>query len=133
MLYMDTKVIDLRIQWAFVDTKEIDAVVESLKEKYMIKEWYTENDIYDQAIINALESKSEVGWAFSWWWSGNWDDEDLINQAIQIIAETRKASTTMIQRKLWIWFARAARIMDTLEERGIVWPQDWARWRDIFI
>ena len=131
MLYMDTKITDLRIQWAFVDTKEIDTVVEHLKRKYMI--WLTEDDVYNQEIINALESKSEVWWAFSWWWSGNWDDEDLINQAIQIIAETRKASTTMIQRKLWIWFARAARIMDTLEERGIVWPQDWARWRDIFI
>ena len=131
MLYMDTKITDLRIQWAFVDTKEIDTVVEHLKRKYMT--WLTEDDVYNQDIINALESKSEVWWAFSWWWSGNGDDEDLINQAIQIISETRKASTTMIQRKLWIWFARAARIMDTLEERGIVWPQDWARWRDIFI
>ena len=131
MLYMDTKITDLRIQWAFVDTKEIDAVVDHLKQKYMVG--LTEDDVYNQDIINALESKSEVWWAFSWWWTGNWDDEDLINQAIQIIAETRKASTTMIQRKLWIWFARAARIMDTLEERGIIWPQDWARWRDIFI
>ena len=131
MLYMDTKIMDLRIQWAFVDTKEIDAVVDHLKRKYMA--WLTEEDVYNQEIINALESKSEIGWSFSWWWNGNGDDEDLINQAMQIIAETRKASTTMIQRKLWIWFARAARIMDTLEERGIVWPQDWARWRDIFI
>ena len=131
MLYMDAKITDLRVQWAFVDTKEIDAVVEHLKQKYMV--WLSEDDVYNQEIINALESKAETWWAFSWWWSGNWDDEDLINQAIQIIAETRKASTTMIQRKLWIWFARAARIMDTLEERGIVWPQDWARWRDIFI
>ena len=131
MLYMDTKITDLRIQWAFVDTKEIDTVVEHLKQKYMVG--LTEEDVYNQDIINALESKSEVWWTFSWWWSGNWDDEDLINQAIQIIMETRKASTTMIQRKLWIWFARAARIMDTLEERGIVWPQDWARGRDIFI
>jgi S-DNA-T family DNA segregation ATPase FtsK/SpoIIIE len=131
MLYMDAKITDLRIQWAFVDTKEIDAVVESLKRKYMV--WLTENDVYNQEIIDALESKSEIWWSFSWWGSGNWDDEDLINQAMQIIAETRKASTTMIQRKLWIWFARAARIMDTLEERWIVWPQDWARWRDIFI
>ena len=131
MLYMDAKITDLRVQWAFVDTKEIDAVVEQLKHKYMV--WLTEDDVYNQEIINALESKAETWWAFSWWWSGNGDDEDLINQAIQIISETRKASTTMIQRKLWIWFARAARIMDTLEERGIVWPQDWARWRDIFI
>ena len=131
MLYMDAKITDLRVQWAYVDTKEIDAVVEYLKQKYMV--WLTEDDVYNQEIINALESKSETWWAFYWWWSWNWDDEDLINQAMQIIAETRKASTTMIQRKLWIWFARAARIMDTLEERGIVWPQDWARWRDIFI
>lgn len=131
MLYMDTKITDLRVQWAFVDTKEIDTIVEHLKQKYMVG--LTEDDVYNQEIINALESKSESSWAFSWWWSGNGDDEDLINQAIQIISETRKASTTMIQRKLWIWFARAARIMDTLEERGIVWPQDWARWRDIFI
>ena len=131
MLYMDAKITDLRVQWAFVDTKEIDAVVEHLKQKYMV--WLTEDDVYNQEIINALESKTETWWAFYWWWAWNWDDEDLINQAIQIIAETRKASTTMIQRKLWIWFARAARIMDTLEERGIVWPQDWARWRDIFI
>ncbi len=131
MLYMDTKITDLRVQWAFVDTKEIDTVVEHLKQKYMVG--LTEDDVYNQEIINALESKAETWWAFSWWWSGNWDDEDLINQAIQIISETRKASTTMIQRKLWIWFARAARIMDTLEERWIVWPQDWARWRDIFI
>ena len=132
MLYMDTKITDLRVQWAFVDTKEIDTIVEHLKQKYMV--WLTEDDVYNQEIINALESKSESSWAFSGWsGGGNWDDEDLINQAIQIISETRKASTTMIQRKLWIWFARAARIMDTLEERGIVWPQDWARWRDIFI
>jgi len=130
MLYMDTKITDLRVQWAFVDTKEIETVVDHLKEKYM--QWLTEDDVYNQEIISALESKAETWWTFSWW-SWNGDDEDLIEQAIQIISETRKASTTMIQRKLWIWFARAARIMDTLEERWIVWPQDWARWRDIFI
>ena len=94
--------------------------------------WLTEDDIYNSEITSALESKAEIWWTFSgWWWSG--DDEHLINQAIQVISETRKASTTMIQRKLWIWFARAARIMDTLEERWIVWPQDWPRGRDIFI
>ncbi len=130
MLYMDTKITDLRVQGAFVDTREIETVVDHLKEKYM--QWLTEDDVYNQEIISALESKVETWWTFSWWnWNG--DDEDLIEQAIQIISETRKASTTMIQRKLWIWFARAARIMDTLEERWIVGPQDWARWRDIFI
>ena len=63
MLYMDAKITDLRIQWAFVDTKEIDAVVEHLKRKYMV--WLTEDDVYNSEIINALESKTEVWWAFS--------------------------------------------------------------------
>lgn len=132
MLYLDTKVTDLRVQAAFVDTKEIESVVESLKNKYM--QWLSEDDVYSQEIINALESKNEW-WTFisTWGWSWSWWDEELIEQAIQIISETRKASTTMIQRKLWIWFARAARIMDTLEERWYVWPQEWAKWRDIFI
>lgn len=131
MLYMDTKITDLRVQGAYVDTREIDAVVEHLKNKYM--QWLTEEDVYNQEIINTLESKAEIWGAFSWWGWWAWDDEELINQAIQIISETRKASTTMIQRKLWIWFARAARIMDTLEERWLVGPVDGARWRDIFI
>ena len=65
---------------------------------------------------------------------GSWgDDEELIQQAIQVIAQTRKASATLLQRKLNVWFARAARIMDQLEERGIVWPQDGAKPREIFI
>jgi S-DNA-T family DNA segregation ATPase FtsK/SpoIIIE len=57
----------------------------------------------------------------------------LIDQAIQVIAETRKASATLLQRKLWVGFARAARIMDILEERGIIWPAEGAKPRDIFL
>lgn len=60
-------------------------------------------------------------------------DDELIKQAIRIISETRKASATLLQRQLWIWFARAAKLMDTLEERGVIGPQDGAKPRDIFI
>jgi DNA segregation ATPase FtsK/SpoIIIE-like protein len=92
----------------------------------------TEDDIYNPEIVAALESKLETAkWAFWWWDAGN--DEDLINQAIQVIAETRKASATLLQRKLNVWFARAARIMDALEERWIIGPQEGAKPRDIFI
>ena len=66
--------------------------------------------------------------------SGGGDDDDaLVEQAIQVISQTRKASATLLQRKLGIGFARAARIMDILEERGIIGPQDGAKPRDIFI
>ncbi|USN57154.1 MAG: hypothetical protein H6766_01430 [Candidatus Peribacteria bacterium] len=48
---------------------------------------------------------------------GGGSDEDLVEEAIKIIAETRKASATLLQRKLNVGFARAARILDTLEEK----------------
>ena len=129
MLYMDPSTkFPIRIQAPFISTEEIDKIVTSLKNKYMKD--LTEEDIYNPEILRALEDKPEVAWnSFSW--SG--DDDELVEQAIEIIMETRKASTTMLQRKLWIWFWRAWRIMDILEERGIVWPQEWARPREILI
>jgi S-DNA-T family DNA segregation ATPase FtsK/SpoIIIE len=56
-----------------------------------------------------------------------------VEQAIQVIGQTRKASATLLQRKLNIGFARAARVMDILEEKGLIGPQDGAKPRDIFI
>ena len=131
MLYMDPSTkFPIRIQAPFVSTEEIDSVVAQLRNKYMV--WLTEDDIYNPEIIAALESKVETAWSsFSGW--DAWNDEDLVNQAIAIISETRKASATLLQRKLNVWFARASRILDILEERGIVWPAEWAKPRDIFI
>lgn len=131
MLYMDPSTkFPIRIQAPFVSTEEIDSVVAQLRNKYM--QWLTEDDVYNPEIIAALESKLETAWG-SFGWGDAWDDEDLVNQAIVVISETRKASATLLQRKLNVGFARAARIMDILEERGVVWPADGAKPRDIFI
>jgi len=132
MLYMDPNTKSpLRIQSPFVGTDEIEKVVQMLRNKYM--EWFTEEDIYNQDIMNVLESKIEA-WEmlFSWWWASS-DDEELVERALEVISQTRKASATLLQRKLNIGFARAARILDILEERGMVGPQEWAKPRDIFI
>ncbi|MBO4203233.1 hypothetical protein J5893_00050 [bacterium] len=56
-----------------------------------------------------------------------------MEQAIGVIEETRKASATLLQRKLGIGFARAARILDALEEKGIVGPAEGAKPRDIYL
>lgn len=50
-----------------------------------------------------------------------------------MIRETRKASATLLQRRLNLGFARAARIMDELESRGVVGPQEGAKAREIYI
>ena len=132
MLYMDPSTkFPIRIQAPFVSTEEIERVVSQLRNKYMQN--LTEEDIYHPEIIAALESKVETARGVLSGGGEGGNDEDLINQAIQVIAETRKASATLLQRKLNVWFARAARIMDILEERGIIWPQEGAKPRDIFI
>lgn len=131
MLYMDPSTkFPIRIQAPFIATEEIEKVVAQLRNKYM--QGLSEEDIYNQEIIAALESRLETAkGSFAGGESG--DDEDLVNQAIQVIAETRKASATLLQRKLNVGFARAARIMDILEERGIIGPADGAKPRDIFL
>lgn len=131
MLYIDpsTKHPN-RLQSPFVSTEEIEKVVQTLKEKYM--DGLDEDDIYNQEIVDMLESKMETGEAlFSSGWAGN--DEELVQQAIEVILQTRKASATLLQRKLNVGFARAARIMDILEDRGYIGPQDGAKARDIFM
>lgn len=131
LLYIDTTTKrPIRAQSPFVETWEIESVVQTLKNKYM--NWLSEDDIYNPEIIQALEDKLDNSWSSFGWWGGG-TDEELIQQAIQVIAETRKASATLLQRKLNVWFARAARIMDELEERWVVWPQEWAKPRDIYI
>ena len=60
-------------------------------------------------------------------------DEELIQQSIQVIRDTRRASTSSLQRRLRIGYTRAARVMDILEERGIVGPPRGADPREILI
>ncbi len=59
------------------------------------------------------------------------DDDELYEEAKMIVLEAKKASTSYIQRKLRVGYARAARLMDLLEERGIIGPGDGARPREI--
>ena len=118
----------IRIQAPFVSTEDSEKVINEIKSKYL-KDLSVET-VYDQELLDALEwTKPES--SYSGWGSG--DDEELIQQAIEIIQQTRKASITLLQRRLKIWFARAARLMDELEERGIVWPQEGSKPREILI
>ena len=61
------------------------------------------------------------------------EDDDLLMQAVEIIRETRRASTSSLQRRLRIGYTRAARIMDILEERGIIGPPRGSEPREIII
>ena len=61
------------------------------------------------------------------------EDDEILEQAIEVIRQTKRASTSSLQRRLRIGYTRAARVMDLLEERGIVGPPDGAGPREILI
>jgi S-DNA-T family DNA segregation ATPase FtsK/SpoIIIE len=65
--------------------------------------------------------------------SGIDEDEDIIQQCIEVIRSEQKASVSLLQRRLRLGYGRAARIMDELENRGIVGPSNGAEPRDILI
>jgi len=57
----------------------------------------------------------------------------MFRDAVQVVLQSRKASTSLLQRKLRVGYARAARIIEEMEEQGIIGPADGARPRDVLI
>ncbi len=63
----------------------------------------------------------------------NGDDDDLLREAIEIVREAKKASSSLLQRRLRVGYARAARLIDLMEEKGVIGPGDGAKPREILI
>ncbi len=105
----------IRIQGAFVSDKEVEDIVNFLKENNPIT--------YDESLIEKITSTTSQTEKSS---SGNNSDsdeeDDLIDEAIAFIVSRGSASGSLLQRKFKIGYNRAARIIETLEERGIVGP-----------
>ena len=60
-------------------------------------------------------------------------DEELIIKCIEVCRQEQKASTSLLQRRLRLGYTRAARMMDILEQRGIIGPGDGAKAREVFV
>ncbi len=114
-----------RLQCAFVSEEEIKKVA-----KYLRKQDAHELDTLD---FDEASQEGDGGDSFFKTIAGNDDDtgDELYEDAKQSVIEAGKASTSYLQRKLRIGYSRAARLIDILEENGVIGPQDGSRPRDI--
>ena len=117
----------VRVQGCFASSKDIEKTVEFVKSQL--------SEEYDNSIIQAVEEfvpavKEKDSFDSS---QGNATDEDIVEQAIAVAVENGQLSTSMLQRKLKLGYARAARIMDELEEMGVIGASEGAKPRKVLM
>jgi S-DNA-T family DNA segregation ATPase FtsK/SpoIIIE len=114
----------IRLQSPFISETEVKKVVD-----YLVKN--AEDEIPTEINLEADHSKNTLFESLTG--RGGEAEDDLYEEAREIVILAGKASTSYLQRKLRVGYARAARLMDILEENGVIGPGDGAKPRDVLI
>ena len=119
-----------RIQGVYISEKEIKKVINYIEESNKDEE--QGNDLEDELAQSLQEKMEHPDSDSSFSNGGNGDDDALYQQAKEIVIEAQKASASLLQRRLRVGYARAARLIDMLEEQGVVGPGEGAKPREIY-
>jgi DNA segregation ATPase FtsK/SpoIIIE-like protein len=117
----------MRIQGCFVTDQEVERVVTFVKEG--------EKPDYDQEVIQEIDRQAAASGknSPSGGDSGEGGEDELLNDAIEVVVEAGLASTSLLQRRLKVGYARAARLVDEMEQRGIVGPFEGSKPRQVLL
>ncbi len=107
-----------RIQGAFISEEEVEAIVSRIKV-------HKDKLSYDEEILHHIEKGKDLGDIS--------ESDELLEEAIKVVVEQQQASTSFLQRKMRIGYNRAARIMDELEERGVISGRDGTKPRQVLM
>ncbi len=112
-----------RIQGAYVTDEEISSVVKFIKTRNKDTGGTVEGEEFLEAASSDKETLEEyLG-----------DDDELLDEAIEVVRAAKKASASLLQRRLKVGYARAARLLDIMEAKGLIGPGEGAKPREVFI
>ncbi len=113
----------VRIQGVLISTKEVERVTGNLK--VMAPPNYMDDIISPKVASQKVQGVPQS--------SFGGDEDALYQQALQVVVEERKASASLLQRRLKLGYARAARLLDQMEEKGVIGPVNGAKPREIYV
>jgi S-DNA-T family DNA segregation ATPase FtsK/SpoIIIE len=113
-----------RIQGAWVEESEV---------RNIVKHWRNQAPEVEEHYVEGVAVECDTAAAGSGGAGGGDEDDDLLSQAMELVVRSQLGSTSMLQRKLKVGFARAGRLMDLLEQRGVVGPSEGSKARDVLM
>jgi S-DNA-T family DNA segregation ATPase FtsK/SpoIIIE len=105
-----------RVQGAFISDKDVESVVDFIKKEQPAE--YDDNMVVKDEELQAAEQSDDV--------------DELFNDAVDFVVDQQKASTSLVQRRFRIGYNRAARMIDEMEQRGIIGPSEGSKPRQVY-